>query len=501
MSTEAPLINKQPSDVVDSVAMSTTHSEAGSSRTLRSRLLSGAFWSTLGRICSVGALFATEICMGRTLSVSDCAAYFAVSAFVVLLATGVLFGTPQIVIRAIKDNLKNGNTEDSRTVVRKCFAAITITSAIALAIAIMSSYAVGDEPKWRAVRELSLLVGIWACCSAACQIAAGVLQALDDFRSAVLIGARQGGVVANSLFLVISLLAYQAGYLSLGFALVLQVLLNATALIIAWWLIERALNNNQERCRTATDMPTTTHLPQRTNYSVRWILQESWPNFLVQMTSMNIVYIQVLVLGWLATARSTADYYAVLRLVSLVQVAQLLVVATLGPFIAELLASNRIKQLERIMRGVATLVAIPTLLATLVLVVFPKTVIHLTFGDDFVGAALALQIVAVGTAISVITGCNSVAMVMGGYQSLLMRISLLAFVVHFLLIVPMIDKWDIVGAALAATIVYGIYNLYVTFLVKRNLGFWSYPSLSPQAIRETFRALTQRRNKPESHPA
>ena len=461
---------------------------------LRSRMLSGAFWTTAGRICSVGALLATEICIGRSLSEGDCAAYFTASAFAVLLATCVVFGTPRIIIRTLKQELQRGRTGSARAAVISCYKTVGMIALVAVAIVIASGFLVPEEPKWRAVRDYSLLVGMWACCFAACQIASGVLQALDDFRSAMLVGARQGGVVANTLFLVLAMLAHHLGYLELGLALILQVTLNGLALFVAWRLIEKAFIRYETQ-RSTEVSPTGEHASSWPTYSIRWILEQSWPDFIVQFTSMNVVYIQVLVLGWLASDRSIADYYAVLRLVSLVQVGQLLVLATLAPFVAELLAQDRKQELERIVRGSATLIAIPTLFATLVLVLFPDGAIRLTFGEDFTAGAIALRIIAIGIAVSVISGCNSLVMVMAGRQQLLMKVSLSAFVIHLLVIVPLVQKWNIVGAAWAASVVYGVYNLYVTYLVKRHEGISTLPSHSPRAIRETVHSIFRGRHR------
>ena len=466
--------------------------KTSNSPSLKQRLLAGAAWLGVGRICSIGAFLAADVLLGRTLPEQDFAAYLTATATAIMLATLVCFGTPKMLIRALKQQLQRGDIMGARAAMRSCFGTIAMIASLVLLVFLVGSNYVGSSPEWRGLRDYSLLVAGWACLSAACLVSAHALQAIDDFRSAVLVGARNGGVIANVLFVSFAFGAYQLGLLNLKFALASQVVFNSLALIVAVASIRRGFRKIEQQMTVSDDsvVESENNLP---NYGARWFLLESWPNFIVQITSMSIVELQILLVGLLCTEREIADYGVVLRLLSVVYAAQALVTTALAPFVAELIAHKRLIQLERILRGSATLVAIPTLLLTAIFITFPEHVLSLTFGPEFVGGDWSLRIISVGCAIGILSGSNGLTMIMSGRQYLLMTYSVLASVLYLMVAVGMIQAWGIVGAAISVSLVFGVYNVWVTLLVRVKVGVWTVPTLSPRNILATINELLGRR--------
>jgi len=450
-------------------------------RSLRQRIRSGATWLVLGRICSMGALLGAHGLLTRLLSEADYAAYAIASVSAILLATVVVFGTPKMLIRSLKLQLPGGNTRGARLTILSCFATIALVASVALVTFLLGSDYFFDLPRWRGIRDYSLLVACWGCLSAFCLVSSRALESLDDFRSAALVGARNGGVLTNLLFLVLTIVAHQFGVLSLASVLGLQVALNLLSLALAAYYIRRGLRNYAQRTPTVASLQqeTVTDVP---HHNVRWFLKESWPNFIVQMTTMTINELQIIVLGFLATERSIADYNVVLRLLGVINSFQTLATTVIAPFVAELLAVGKTLRLERILRGASTLVALPTLALTGTLMLFPEFVLKWGFGENFVGAAWALRLASVGCTLHILSGSNSLVMVMSGNQRQLMVYSVAASFFYLAIAIPMIQRWNIVGAALAVSLVFGTYNILVTLLVKSKVGVWTIPTLGPRQI-------------------
>ena len=455
------------------------------SPSFKQRLLAGAVWLGLGRICSVGAFLAAYVLLGRTMPEQDFAAYLTASATAIMLATIVCFGTPKMLVRALKEQLQRRTLLGAKAAMHNCFCTIAMIAGVVLLVFLIGTNYASDSPEWRGLRDYSFLVASWACLSAACFVASHTLQAIDDFSSSVLVGARNGGVIANVLFVVAAACAHEYGFLSLRFALASQVVFHLLALAVAALSISRGFRKLAERIGDS-DVVEAEVDDQIPSYGTRWFLRESWPNFVVQITTMSIVELQILLVGLLATEREIADYGVVLRLLGVVYAAQALVTTVIVPFVAELLARQRLPQLERLLRGSATLVAIPTLFLTAVFMAFPGQVLALTFGQEFVGGAWSLRLASVGYVTGILCGSNGLVMIMSGRQRLLMIYSVITSLLYLGIAVAMIHYWGIVGAAISVSLVFGVYNVWVTLLVRVKVGVWTIPTLSPRNILTTL---------------
>ncbi len=459
------------------------------SKPLRKRLISGAFWSVIGRVGSIGALFLSHVLLARELSEADYAAYLTVSATTILLATLICFGTPKMLIRALKHELKHGNLAGARAAVRSCFSIITMIAGFAgigmFVFVVGLIYCGGESSNWRGLADYSCLVAAWAFLSAFCLVASHALQAMDDFRSAMLVGARNGGVIANVLFFLVALCAHWFGFLSLGLAIGLQVIVHLLALAVGVVCLRRKFRQIEKSRAPSSDFPpeSSSHL---SDHSTRWFLRESWPNFVVQITSMSLIELQIILVVFFATERDIADYGAALRILSVINAVHALSTTVIAPFIAELFDQKRLPQLERVLRGSATLVAIPTLAAMIVFVLFPKEILTMTFGSDFAGGAWALRILSLGSTVAILSGSNGLTMIMAGKQHILMIYSVAVSLFYLVVAVPAVHSWGIIGAATSVGLVFGAYNIWITFLVKKEVGVWTVPTFSPRDILATI---------------
>ena len=226
---------------------------------------------------------------------------------------------------------------------------------------------------------------------------------------------------------------------------------------------------------------------------VFWIFQESWPNLVVQITSMGILPIELLLLSSMADDDAIADYTAVQRLQEVLVSAQTLTTTIVAPFITELFAQRNLQKLQTLLRGAATLVAIPTMAFLLTYIAFPEASLKYSFGPTFIGGAWALRIVSIGSTISCLTGPNGLTMIMVGRQRELLKASISASVIYLLVAPPLIYLYGIIGAAIAVTLVFGSYNIAVTLIIKSRIGIWTTPSLSIHAVVQTFRQLLSRK--------
>lgn len=449
-------------------------------RSLRRRLYSNAAWSIGGRLLSMGSVFATNVLLARNLSTAEFSAYAIAAATAIFLAMPASLGAPRVVLRLIREAHAAGQSAMAVHSVWACLRLVLATCAIVSIVFILGVETLGDAAKWQAVRDYSLLVAAWFALSAVCLTVSHALQGFDDFRSAALTGAKNGGILSNVLSVTAIGVALQTDHLTLRFALAAQVIAHIVALLYAsaaFWLIIRkvpkaipqtALNGSDRR-------------------SMLWFFSESWPILVIQLTSLGVASLDILLVSWLTTDREIAAYAAVIRLCELLGATQVLAVAIATPFISELYAAKQLKKLEEMLRGIASLTAMPTLIVATVMLMAPRATLEFTYGPDFASGAAALRIGVIGCSIAVLSGTNSLVMIMTGQQRQLLKMSAATGALYLLVAPMLISAWGITGAAAASSIIFGAYNIVITLTIKSRLGIWTTAAISPAAYVHALR--------------
>jgi O-antigen/teichoic acid export membrane protein len=164
----------------------------------------------------------------------------------------------------------------------------------------------------------------------------------------------------------------------------------------------------------------------------------------------------------------------------------------LPPFVAELYGRGDLARLERLVRSAATALAVPSLAALAVLLIAPATVIRVIYGDAFVEAAPALQILALGAIVFVLKGNSGMVLTMTGRHRDLLACSLSCLALYVVISPPLVGRYGVVGAALAFTIQTVALNLITGYRVKQAIGIWTIPLTSWSAAREEAKLLLRR---------
>ncbi len=464
---------------------------APSSASLRRRILSGTFWSLVGRAGSTGCLFATNVLLGRSLSVGEFSAYAVAAAAVILLGMPAAFGVPKVLLRSIREGLHADSREALQASWASAWRLMAVSCTVVAAIFLIGVHVcLGDAIKWTAVRDYSLLTVAWMCLSALLFAIGHALQGFDDFRSSVLVGARNGGVIPNAVTLAAMLVLWPLGRLNLATALAIQVAASAITLVFALRLLRQAM----QRVGRLEISVTQTHALSAAAASVdgvnlRWYFRESWPNLVVQITSLGLVQTELLIVSLLTGEHEIAAYAAVLRLMEVLTGGQALATSIVAPFIAELYVKQDLRKLEMVVRGAASMVAIPTLFFLVIFLAFPTQALTYTFGPDFALGAAALRIISIGASISSFAGVNGLTMIMVGRQRELLRALVVAFGFYLAPAPLLIHYFSIIGAATTITLVFGTYNIIVTLMVKKEIGVWTTPAFSPSQVTAAVRML------------
>lgn len=466
---------------------------------LKRRILRGTIWSTVGRAASMGALILANVMLAWAWkdAKGDFAAYAVAAATVVLLGFPASVGAPKILTRIIREGVHSKQYALLRArllnaqwlLLLSCSA---ICAAVIVAPTLLIWLGVGfSDQKWSALTSHSALVAAWLGTSALCMAISQALMGFDDFRTAALVGARNGGVISNVGFLAISAACWATGSLSLATALWIQSIVNAIALLLGFYWLRRAIHNQVPH---ASQTEASNVDPAESGVS--WLFHESWPNLVIQVTSMGILPVELLLVSSMASDDEIADYTAVQRLQEVLVSAQTLTTIIVAPFITELFTRKDLEKLQLLLRGAATLVAVPTIGFLLLFILIPEWTLRYSFGPTFIGGAWPLRIASLGAAAACLSGPNGLTMIMVGRQRELLKASVAACLIYLAVAPLLIYQFGIVGAAVAVSAVFGGYNIVVTLLIKSRIGVWTTPTLSPRSVMETWRQLKGRRSRP-----
>jgi O-antigen/teichoic acid export membrane protein len=430
--------------------------------------------------------------LAHVLPKAQYSAYVIVTTTIILLTTLSALGAPPILARVVRQMVYSERSQDTWRIFLCCQRLVFCGSCLVAGCFVVASRFLGDEAKWQALRDYPFLIAGWFSLSALCLISAWALQAMDSYHVAVFVGARSGGVINNVAFFLVACWLWKTGQPDLRALFLTPVVIQGLVLVAAQVAIWRRLV--RLRAVPAGDVhPPVDTDGGRFDYGIGWFLRECWPTLAARLLAVAIVELDVLVVGSFCSDEALADYGAAKWLVRFLAAAFLVVAPSMGPFIAELLAEGQLKRLQRILRGFASLIFLPTLLLAAVFLLVPELVLSLTFGPDFVEAAPILRVLVIGTSVFVWSGVNSQTLIMAGQQHALMVYSVGGLIGYIFLAPPLIMLYGTLGAATAMSLVLAIQSTIGTFLAKRRVGVWTMASLSPDSIRSSLRMLRGRR--------
>lgn len=169
--------------------------------------------------------------------------------------------------------------------------------------------------------------------------------------------------------------------------------------------------------------------------------------------------------------------------------------AVFPPRFAALYHQGRLAELDRLARQSSLLgvvMALP-LLASFLLV--PRMALAV-FGEQFSGAAVALQIIALGQMVNVATGSVGWLLIMTGHEALMRNVSLVTNAVGLVLFFALIPPLGVLGGALATAFTLVAQNLAAAWYAWRrlNIRIWAIPFPNAQWLAPLRQVLAATKN-------
>ena len=212
----------------------------------------------------------------------------------------------------------------------------------------------------------------------------------------------------------------------------------------------------------------------------RETLSLAWPFLITNiLTTLVGTGIDIFILANFVVRPQLALYGFATRLVFFVAAPFIIVSLVVPPIISEQHAQGRGQRLEKSLREVATLAAIPAGLVWLTFLLFGGPIMGVVYGGSFYRqGATVLAILGTARLYAVITGNSGTLLMMTGNQKTMMRITSISGVYAVTCELLLAPRFGIVGVAIGTATAQFIQNTLQLIFGKRKVGIWTHAECS-----------------------
>jgi O-antigen/teichoic acid export membrane protein len=178
--------------------------------------------------------------------------------------------------------------------------------------------------------------------------------------------------------------------------------------------------------------------------------------------------IDTALLGVYATTGDIGVYNVVYPLAALMSIPMNALGFLFLPIISELYAEDEIGEMARMYQVVAKWTVLATMPLLFGMVLFPESVIAVTFGPGYLDGGLALTVLSVGFFLPLVAGPNSNVLVSVGATKYIMYVDTATALLNVALNVVLIPRYSFLGAAAATAASYLFMNVLYSVQVYRE---------------------------------
>jgi O-antigen/teichoic acid export membrane protein len=442
---------------------------------LRTRLLRGSAWVTLGKGAAAAVRLVIGAMLARLLAPSELGAYFIMFTLVYLFATLGGLGLNQTVVRLVAEEMAVDRPDRARAAVRMSVVGTGIgTAVVAGLVAVGGGRIIATDVFGSPTLAASMgPAAAWIATIALCSVLAETFRGFHDIRLATAFDGLAGSAFGAALLVAVWALRGRA---SLAEVTWLTAIGGALSVVVAALLLRRRVDP----------------LPRGGTYPVRPIAAIAWPILVTNLVLFAVGKASDLwIIGGFRSSTDAALYGAVLPFLTLIDVPLLILAGVVPPIVAELNARGERARLEQTLRFTTSLAAIPSLLMTVVLAAGGSFILTLVYGNSFYGkAATLLAILAAAQFANVFAGPCGIVLMLTGHQRAMMMVTICCGVLSVALGIAAVGPFGPVGVAVGTSIGLVLQNVLMLIMVRRRLGIWTSAYVSPAMVFRLLRSPT-----------
>lgn len=420
-------------------------------------LLSQSVVALAVKLTGVLVGFLTNVFLARSIGASGSGAYyFALTAVTFCAAIGSM-GCENVILKFVAVNWAEGKSRKVYTAVKHVFVRSAISAGMLVAVLILVSQAMKGVVDEELHRLLSITLFVVPFMSV-CLLIGGVLRGFSKVVFAVAVPNTIPQLMTLGLLaLLVPLYGSEGAAYSLFFA---YISVSLIALIII-------------KLKSSKLSPL-----KGEGFTEKEKKQINNSGF--QLLTFNVVlqinqWFSVIFLGFIAAPSVVGTYTAAAKTASLMSLLLVAINTVVAPKLAKLYACDNKMGMAILLRKATFLVVAASSLPFVLIMFYPQWVMSL-FGEDFVEASTALQIIAIGQIFNALTGPVGAALLMSGNEKNLRNSAILSAMLCVILNILLVPKMGGLGAAIATSICIATMSIYAWIAVRIKIGIIVYPS-------------------------
>lgn len=421
---------------------------------ISNRLLSQGLW-VFGAKVGTGILqVIIGVVLARILSPIDFGVFQILSR--VIVAGGIVgaFGMDWTSVRLIAEGIaKNRPDQSYIVVVRVLTLVLTISLLVGCAwiffgdILVMSFFGISMD-------SYKVVIGFGIVAAALQSVIPECFRGFHEIRYSSIFS----GLATNSLFLL-GLLVSSIFITELSIQICLWLFILGLTLAIAasgWRLVFLARSFRIAEAKADT--------------SIAEMLKISTPILLTTILIFITTQADVWFVAAYVTPEASAYYAAASRLIFILTVPLMVANAVIKPIVVKLWASGERGRLERMLKKVANITFLVSLIPSIFILVWPELILSTFYGHFYVQGASVMRVLALGQVLILMFGPCSVLIVMVGRQSKLLFATLLGSILFCILSLLLINKMGELGIAISVVLGALVTQALIFFDCWRYLG-------------------------------
>ena len=445
-------------------------------RTVKDKLLKGGAWVIGSRMATAITLFSTNALLARILTPEEMGKYFLIFSLVSFFAIVAQMGLKKVVVKHISGALALDRNQDVSTIVLLSFlgnllGAILVCLIIASSLgewAIKSAFGIHNN------NNLLLWVALWVVALSLMQLMAEIFRGFHDLKMASLFG----GVVSSTLALVM-FYVWKSIHLrgDVADAVMLSAIAWCAAALISLYFV---LKVTKSICKLG-------YAKNKIKNIVREMIKVAWPLWISEIFVFGLLQFDLWIVGAMLTASDTAIYGAAARFIIVISLPLMLVNALLPPIIGESFARAKLKSIEPVLRGAASLAFYIAIISLIVFSIFGYQILIMAFGEFYTSSYTVLMILMVGKVIDVFTGSCGLLLAMTGHQKTVLALNStfgIITVAGAIVVAPINGTTGVATIAASGLV---IQNMIMMYIAHARLNIFTSAIVNPWAVFSLFR--------------
>ena len=435
------------------------------------RLRAGAAWVVVGRFLGIAVTMLVNVVLARCLTPGEFGEFLVIGSVLGSASLLAMLGMNSAVVRFVSASVGLGDLARARQSLRLVSLATLVSVAcvggmLAIVLTFLDTKLIGLS----AFPGLVPMIVASLMLLALLQFVAEACRSLQELKLASLLsGGQTGGLLSNLLFLTSIAAAMVVARPGLRTAIALNLAAMAVTLPLAIVGLIRV-------ARERLDADRANARSTKRALGLAHLLSFALPMLVIQLLTSATAQGDLWIAGVSCSPDEVALYGAARRLMLLIAMPLQVINFTVIASIAELHSQNRLDDLQRLLRGAASVAASLSIVAGLALILLGGPTLSLLFGPYFRQAAPLLSILVVGQMFLACSGSSDCALSMTGHQIAPLMVNLASGLVLAGLGIWAVRHYGSMGLAYVSAAVIAAQSISLWLLARRLVGVWTHPA-------------------------